>query len=277
MSSLCRSVSFSSRGTSVPRNVTILCLTVCLSAAAGPLRVCSDPNNLPFSNQHQQGFENKIAELIAHDLNEKLEYTWWQQRRNYVRNTLQSRRCDLLIGMPAQSDEVAPTTPYYTSTYAFVYRKDRNLNIRSLDDPALHRLRIGLHVVDDTYTPPAAALARRGIRNFAGYSLFGAAGEPNPPAKILDAVAGNEIDVAIVWGPLAGYFAKKSSVPLAVVPFSQPRDGVVPFRFAMSAAVRKGDSTRREQINAALQRHKREIRDILNAYGVPLVDGGNQQ
>lgn len=260
MSSVCRSA--------------FLFALLAASLLSAPLRVCSDPNNLPFSNRQGQGFENKIAELIARDLHTTVEYTWWQQRRNYVRNTLNARRCDLLMGMPVGSDGVAVTSPYYSSTFVFVTRAARKLNIASLDDPVLRRVRIGLHVVDDTYTPPGAALARRGILKFAGYSLFGDANETNPPAKIIDAVAKGEIDVAIVWGPLGGFFAKRSSVPLKVVPISAARDGVVPLRFKLGAAVRKDDLALRDRISAALDRHKREVRAILGSYGIPLPPGG---
>src|SRR4029453_3969538 len=108
------------------------------------LRVCSDPNNLPFSNDKLEGFENKIAAVIARELNLKVEYTWWAQRRGFVRNTLKSGLCDFIVGIPSSSELALTTSPYYRSTYTFVYRKDRGLNIRSFDDPALRSLRIGV-------------------------------------------------------------------------------------------------------------------------------------
>jgi mxaJ protein len=129
------------------------------------LRVCADPNNLPFSNEQQQGFENKIAQLVAQDLNEKLSYTWWAQHRGFVRNSLNAKRCDVLIGVPTSFERTFSTVPYYRSTYVFVTRRDRHLKIGSFDDPQLKRLKIGVQLIGDdfTNTPPAHALTQRHI------------------------------------------------------------------------------------------------------------------
>src|SRR5690349_16835567 len=116
---------------------------------AGVLRVCADPNNLPLSNQRGEGFENKLAELLAQDLGERVEYTWWAQRRGFFRNTLKAGMCDLVIGVPAGFEMASTTRPYYRSTYVFVSRKDRHLNIASLDDPALRKLKIGVQMIGD--------------------------------------------------------------------------------------------------------------------------------
>src|SRR5436190_18532685 len=183
------------------------------------IRITADPNNLPFSNERREGFENKIAELIARELDANIEYSWRAQRRGFFRETLKENRCDLVLGVPAHFDMALTTTPYYRSSYVFVYRKDRKLNVRSLDDPALHELKVGVQMIgnDGRNTPPAHALANRGIiNNVEGYTVYGDYAEENPPARIIDAVIKGDIDVAIVWGPLAGYFAKKSEVPLEV-------------------------------------------------------------
>ncbi len=243
-----------------------------IPAVAGVLRVCADPNNLPFSNRAREGFENKIAETVGRELNDRVEYTWWPNRRNYPRNTLNAGRCDVIFGLPAGLGAALTTGPYYRSEYVAVYRKDSGLHIRSYDDPALRRVRIGVHLTDFDFTPPGIALVRRGIRNLVPFSLYGANGEPNPPSKIIDAVANRDIDVAFVWGPTAGYFAQRARTPLEVSPLP-PRDGPVPLEFAMVAGVRKGDVKRKQEIDAALERSKNQIAAILRQYGVPASGG----
>src|SRR5215217_8214805 len=180
--------------------------------AANALRVCADPNNLPFSNAKGQGFENRIAELVAREMGRSVKYTWWAQRRGFVRNTLNAGDCDVIIGVPASFDLTAVTNPYYRSSYVFVTRRDRNIHVSSYDDPILRKLRIGVQLVGDdgANTPPVHALGQRGIRgNLKGYLVYGDYREPNPPARIVDAVVKGEVDVAIVWGPLAGFFAAR--------------------------------------------------------------------
>lgn len=250
-----------------------LLLAVSLYAREGSvLRVCADPNNLPYSNDRSEGFENKLAEIIARDLGVKLEYTWWSQRRGFIRNTLGAGRCDALMGVPAALDTVSVTGPYYRSTYVFVTRKDVSPRLESLDDPRLERWRIGMHRVGDDYAPPAVALARRGLAgNISGYSLYGAYGEENPPARLIHAVAAGDVDVAIVWGAFAGYFAPLESTPLTVTPLSPAMYAAVPFTFEMSIAVRKGDETLRRELDGVLNRHCEEIRALLKRYGVPLI------
>ena len=249
-------------------------------AAAGTepaqeLRVCADPNNLPFSNERQEGFENKIAELVAGDLGATLRYTWWAQRRGFIRHTLRARACDVVMGVPNNYDPVLTTKPYYRSTYVFLYPKDRGFTLRSLDDPLLRQLRVGVHVVGDDYAnpPPAHALASRQIiTNVVGYSIYGNYLEDNPPARIVDAVGSGEIDVAIVWGPFAGYFAKRQPVALEIV--SVPPDpGLprLPFAFDIALGVRKEDTALKQELEEVLQRRQVEIRSILEDYGIPLV------
>jgi quinoprotein dehydrogenase-associated probable ABC transporter substrate-binding protein len=239
--------------------------------------VCADPNNLPFSNERQQGFENRIAELVARDLNTRLRYTWWAQRRGFVRNTLNARECDLLIGVPSSFERASTTIPYYRSTYVFVTRRDRHIAVASFDDPLLRRLKIGVQMIGDdfTNTPPAHALSKRHIiQNVHGYSVYGDYRQPNPPARIIDALAKGDIDVAIAWGPLAGYFARKSAVPLDVTPVSPQIDlPFLPFVFDISMGVRRGDNALRDELNTIIARRKGEIDRILDQYGVPRVNG----
>jgi mxaJ protein len=239
------------------------------------LRVCADPNNLPFSNARREGFENRIADLIARDLGSTVEYTWWAQRRGFIRNTLKAGSCDVIMGIPSAMDMVLRTTPYYRSTYVFVTRRDRGLDIRSLDDPALRHLRIGVQLIGDdgTNSPPAHALSRRGIiGNVRGYTVYGDYATDSPPARIIDAVSKGEVDVALAWGPMAGYWARRSAVPLTLVPVSPQIDlPFLPFVFDISIGVRRGDSTFRATIDSVLERRGAEIDRILKEYGVPRV------
>lgn len=239
------------------------------------LRVTADPNNLPFSNQRREGFENKIAELIASELDVNLDYSWRAQRRGFFRETLKENRADLVLGVPAHFEMALTTMPYYRSSYVFVYRKDRGLDLHSLDDPALRKLKIGVQLIgsDGVNTPPAHALANRGIiDNVFGYTVYGDYSQDNPPARIVEAVAKGEIDVAIVWGPVGGYFAGKQKVPLVVAPVSPAADPHLPFTFSIAIGVRKEDKDLRNEINEILARKKPQIEAILDQYGVPRVE-----
>jgi mxaJ protein len=255
-------------------------LAACTSAAAEPplLRVCADPNNLPFSNDKGEGFENQIAKLIASDMGAQLQYTWMPQRRGFIRNTLKARSCDLVIGVPAGYELVQPTKPYYRSTYVFVARADRHLDLTSLDDPRLAQLKIGVQITGDDYdNPPAVqALAKRGLYDHVvGYSIYGDYSKPNPAGEIMDGVARGDVDVAIVWGPLAGYAAKHSSVPLelhAVTPAVDPPAGR--FTFAIAMGVRKKDRELQGKIEQVIARQHDAIAKILDSYGVPQLPVG---
>lgn len=245
----------------------------------GVLRVCADPNNLPFSNQRLEGFENKIADLLAQDLGERVEYTWWAQRRGFFRNTLKAGMCDVVIGVPSGFEMALTTKPYYRSTYVFLSRKDRHVDVRSFDDPALKKLRIGVQIIgdDQSNAPPAHALTRRNIvDNVKGFTLYGDYSQPDPPARIVDAVEKGDIDLAIVWGPLAGYFAKQSRVAMEVVPVSPQIDQpFLPFVFDISMGVRRGDQELRDQLDQFLEKRRPEIEQILKDYRVPAVGGAS--
>jgi mxaJ protein len=248
-------------------------------AAAEPnaeLRICADPNNLPFSNSAEAGFENKLAAMVAENLGRQVSYTWWAQRRGFIRNTLKAGKCDVVMGVPSHYDLVETTKPYYRSTYVFVTRQDQHLDLASLTDPRLHQLTIGVHLIGDdgNNPPPAQALGQQGIvDNVRGYSIYGDYRQADPPARLIEAVEHGDIDVAAAWGPLGGYFAKHSAVPLTVTPV---RDGeqFAPqqFQFAISIGVRKGDHALRDQLNAFIDGHRSEIASLLRSYGVPLVE-----
>jgi mxaJ protein len=244
-------------------------------AYARELRVCADPNNLPFSNSAGQGFENRIAEIVAADLGAKLTYTWWAQRRGFVRNTLKAGLCDLVPGTPANLEMLRTTTPYYRSSYVFISRQD-GPDVSSFNDPRLRELRIGVQLIGDdgANSPPVQALGRRGIvGHLVGYPVYGDYSAPNPPARIVEAVASGEIDLAVVWGPLAGYFAQKQKVPLRITPVAPRIDGPqLPMIYDISMGVRREDDALRGDVNNALARHKAEIDALLAQYGVPRLD-----
>jgi mxaJ protein len=240
------------------------------------LRVCADPNNLPYSNWREEGFENRLAVMAARDLGRSVQYDWSAQRRGYLRNTLNADACDVLMGVPTRLARVATTRPYYRSTYVFVERHARRLGISSLDDPRLRQLKIGVQLIGDDFrnSPPAHALSRRGIvRNVVGYTVYGDYRRPTPPADIVRAVARGTVDAALVWGPLAGYFAKNEATPLDVMPVSPRSDGpALPFVFDISIGVRHGDEALRQRLDAFVARHQQEITALLGEYGVPVVN-----
>jgi mxaJ protein len=248
---------------------------VAASPAAHELVVCADPNNLPFSNKSGAGFENKIAEVVAKSLDAKIRYVWWAQRRGYARTTLNEEKCDLWPGVAAGIETVATTKPYYRSSYVFVSRADKALQGLTLDDPRLKTLSIGVQMIgaDAMNTPPAHALARRGfVDNVRGYMLYGDYAHPNPPADIVLAVARGDVDVALVWGPLAGFFASASKVPLRIQPVTPSPDGALwPMTFAISMGVRRGNSALLDQVEDALSQQRVAIDEILRAYHVPRV------
>jgi mxaJ protein len=248
------------------------------AAHARELRICNDPNNLPFSNSRLEGFENKIVEVIGRHLHANVQYTWWAERRGFIRNTMQAGLCDLIPGTVSGIGAVRTTVPYYRSTYVFVTRSEAGV-IASLDDPLLRQLRIGVHLIgDDGFNvPPAHALARRGITdNVRGFSIYGDYRQDNPPARLIEAVGTGEIDVAIAWGPLAGYFAARRHPALRVTAVQPIRDEGFPMTFPIAMAVPREDVSLRREIEGAIANHRTEIDAILAEYDVPRVDAFSQ-
>jgi mxaJ protein len=240
------------------------------------LRVCADPYDMPFSNDKEEGFENKIAHVVARDLNAAVVNFWWPQRRGFLRNTILAGFCDVMIEAPMGFDPVALTKPYYRSTYYFVYRADRGLAIKSLDDTVLKHLKIGVNLIgyDYTNTPPAHALGPRGIVGLVGVGNFL---NPDPkadhPQDIIDAIVKDSIDVAIMWGPKAGYWVKRAAVPLTMValPDSDPVSGM-PFAWSMAMGVRHRDKELLATLDSVLDRRHAEIVGVLQEFNVPLLE-----
>jgi mxaJ protein len=252
----------------------VVALMASAPRAPAELRVCVDPYDLPFSNDKEEGFENKIAHVIAQDLNAHVINYWWPARRGVLRSSILAGRCDVMMQAPVGLDPVATTKPYYRSTYYFVYRSDRNLQVHSLDDTILKHLRIGVNIIgyDYTNTPPAHALGARGIVGLVGFGNFL---NPDPkadhPQDIFDALAKDSIDIAIAWGPLAGYWVKHEPVPLTMtaLPDSDALSGM-PFAFDMAMGVRHRDKELRAQLDSAITRRHDAIIRILQDYNVPL-------
>lgn len=252
------------------------------TAAAKPeLRVCADPANLPYSDQKQEGFENKIANLLAADLHEELRYTWDPQRKTFFRRTLLAGKCDVVISVPAILPVVATTKPYFTSSYVIVQRSDDTHRVTALDNPYLRDAKIGIQSVglEGINTPPAMALGRRNlVQHMSAYPMWADDKVQNPQGKIIDAVANGNIDVAFVWGPFAGYFAKPYGSKLHLQALTG--DSKVPdiaFTYAMAVGVRKADVALRDRLQGALDRHAPEIAAILKDYNVPLTPVSAQQ
>jgi mxaJ protein len=260
---------------------TRISFTVCLVAlvlaaaahAGGTLRVCANPNNLPFSNAKGEGFENRLAELIAHELGEKVAYTWTNEHEHFVRKTIGAGKCDVLMGVPAGFGDVDATNPYYTSGYVFVWRTDRRLNVSSMRDPRLRTLKIGVHLIGDGNTPPMEALARQGItQNITGYMIYRDT-QIKGHSRLIDDVTNGKIDVAAAWGPLGGYYAKSAAASLTVSLITNTA-GFMPvvFQYPMALGVRKGDAALKSRLNRIIERERPAIRNLLRSYGVPIIE-----
>jgi mxaJ protein len=245
-------------------------LSVSTAALAPTLVVCADPNNLPFSDARGEGFENKLVGILARDLGVRVEWVWWAQRRGFARHTVGEARCDIWPGVAQGIETMSTSRPYYRSSYVFVTRAARGLQGLSLDDPRLKRLVIGVELVgyDAINTPPALALAERGLtQNIRGFMVFGDYRRHAPTAAIVEAVAKGTIDVAIVWGPVAGFFAQRTAAPLRLE--SVPDDRQWKMEYEISVGIRRGARGLKERIDAALAAEQPAIDALLSEYRVP--------
>ena len=241
------------------------------TAAERVLRVCAEPDNLPLSSARENGFENRIARLLADEIGAKLVYAWEPQRRAFVRKTIGADVCDVWMGVPAGFERLATTRPYYRSTYVFLNRLDAREPLRSFADSRLPTLRIGVQLIGDDLaaTPPALGLARAGaVDGVVGYPVYG---DGPAVARISADLAAGKLDAALVWGPQAGYFTDQAAVPLMVTPARAPQGFDIPFEFAIAIGVRKGDAELRRDLDAALERRAHDVAAVLDAYHVPRV------
>jgi len=236
------------------------------------LRVCADPRDLPFSNEAGEGFENKIAELLAQKLGKTLAYEFYPGATGFVRNTLNAHRCDVIMGMPQGDDIVQGTNPYYRTTYSLVSRQGSGLeNVDSLEDPLLQNKRIGIVAG----TPPATNLAVNGLLgNIKSYPLVVDTRVDAPTSTMMGDLEGDRIDVAILWGPIAGYLAKNAKIPVKVTPLVKETSGQrMIYRIGMG--VRHSDQEWKRLLNKLIAENQAEITHILTTYGVPLLDENN--
>jgi quinoprotein dehydrogenase-associated probable ABC transporter substrate-binding protein len=237
------------------------------------LRVCADPRNLPFSNEQDEGFENKIAELLAVKLDKKLAYVWYPQATGFVRNTLGAHRCDLIPGFPQGDELVQSTNPYYRTAYALVIRPGTGLDdLDALTDPRLKAKRIGIVAG----TPPATYLAVNGLMPKAKpYPLVVDTRVDSSAQAMMRDLAGGEIDVGVLWGPLAGYYAKQANPPMRVVLLLKETGGP-PLAFRIAMGVRAADQNWKRQLNKLIAENQTEINRLLLDFGVPLLDERNR-
>lgn len=240
-------------------------------AGSPALRVCADPDNLPYSHRDGSGFENRLAQWLAEELHRPLQVAWLPLQRGFVRKTLGEGRCDVLLGVPAGLERVATTRPYYRSGYVFLSRPLAGQPLRGFDDARLKALRIGVQLPGDgAATPPGQVLAQRGaVERVRGFEPLG---EQPSAQRAVQALAAGEIDAAVLWGPPAAFYARRAGVPLVLTPVRGTVAGAVsPFVFDIALALRPGDTELRAALEAALQRLQPRIEGLLAQYGVPLL------
>lgn len=229
-------------------------------------KVCADPDNMPYSNSKQEGFEDKIAAVLAQELGKKLSFQYAYYRQGFLRNTLNANRCDYVMSTTSDNDSMRTSVPYYRSGFVFVYRKSSGYNITDWDAPDLRKGIIGIV----GQSPPTRPLADHNLmENARPYRLQR---DLNfPPSQLIDDLVKGDIDVAIVWGPIAGYFAKQAAIPLVVVPIPEYEDKNVKGKenWNISIGVRNKDKARAEELNKAIGNRQADIDKILDQYGVP--------
>ena len=232
------------------------------------LRVCADPNDLPFSDEKKEGFENKIAELIGAALGITAEYTWFPQIIGFARNTLQAYRCDLVMGTVAGDEIMQTTNPYYFTTYVMVYRSDKGVAINSMQDPRLARLRLGVV----SATPPSDLLVRHDLMAHAKpYPLTVDTRVESPTHRMVQDIVDGTIDIGFLWGPIAGYYQKHEKLPLTQVPLAD-EPGAARMKYHIAMGVRANEPEWRRKINTVILKQQPQITAILRDYGVPLLN-----
>jgi mxaJ protein len=238
----------------------------------GILRVCADPDNLPSSDSTGAGLENKLAELMARTWNSKLQYVWWAAPRGMMR-MLNGFYCDVYLQMPVLSDMAGVTRPYYRTSYVMVQRKDAPHRVTGLEDAALKTMKIGVHLyaADGENSPPAMALSSHGVvGNLVGFSTTYTGGM-NHPEDIVRAVVDGTVDVAFVWGPIAGYYARQIGADLQLTPIESDSVSGIPFSYSMGMATRRRERQFKDSLEKFITSKAPEIRSLLQEYGIPLL------
>jgi len=236
-------------------------------------RACADPRNLPFSNEAGEGFENKIAELLAKKLGKSIAYAFYPGATGFIRNTLNAHRCDVVLGIPLGDEMVQPTNPYYRTAYVAAYRKGGPLDgLDRLSDPRLKTAKIGVIAG----TPPASYLASLGLLpHIKSYALVVDTRFDSATAQMMQDLDKGDIDIALIWGPLGGYYAMQARAPTAIVPLLKEQGGPkLVYRIAMG--VRHSDQNWKRALNKAISGNQAEIDEILRSFGVPLLDENDQ-
>jgi mxaJ protein len=255
------------------------------AADPAPLTACAAADNMPFSNDKQQGFENKIGALIAGQLGRPISFAWMQERPDTIRTALDSGRCDFVLGVPSQFAGVETTGPYYWSSYVLVSRADRHLDVSSLKDHRVRSLKIGVASLRDNplYSPPAQVLADAGMqKNLVAFPIEDSAPTASLAARVIEAVVNGDIDAAALWGPLAGWFVHQAPATLAMVPigdtdqFSSRKAHLrlIGLQYEIAMGVRAGNETLRQQLDDAIAQRRTDITALLKSYGVPVIEPG---
>ncbi|MBV8747085.1 MAG: substrate-binding domain-containing protein [Xanthobacteraceae bacterium] len=236
-------------------------------------RVCADPRNLPFSMENGSGFENKLAELFAKQLNKSVAYSWYPGSTGFVRNTLSAYKCDVIMGIPQGDDLVQVTNPYYRTIYALVFKPGTGLDgVDTLADARLKDKRIGIVAG----TPPATNMAVNGLMSKAKpYPLVIDTRFDSSAAAMMQDLAKGDIDAAVLWGPMAGYYAKEAGMPLTLVPLTKEKGGP-PLAYRISMGVRFSDQDWKRELNRLIHDDQPEINKLLLSYGVPLLGDQDQ-
>lgn len=247
----------------------LLLMTLCAVSSASTLRICADPDNLPFSNRAGAGFDNRIAVMIAQELHRKPLLIWVRPRRGFLREQFDKNACDVLPGVPIGMRGVSVSVPYYTSSYAFVTLARKKMQIASFTDEQLNGQRIGLQILEEDLSPPSLPLIRAGYAaQIVGFDSFG-----SQEGDVVKAVADRRVGVAVVWGPVAGYFARRSAVPLTVTPVpASYKFAGVPFTYGIGLGVHKQDYALLQQVNDAIRKLQPKIDHVLAGFGVPTMD-----
>lgn len=274
------------------RRIILTSLAACLGASLGisstwaadgntadlvnrkALRVCSTPSNLPYANEKGEGYENKIAEIVASELKLPVEYTWFPQGLGFIRKTLGAKKCDLVIGT-AQADEFTQNTnPYYRTTYALIYKKGSDLEgLTSLFDPRLKDKRVGIQAG----VPAADYVAKAGLMVKARpYRLMVDTRYDNPMQEMIKDLRAGETDLVVLWGPYAGYFTKDVKDSVTVVPMLEEQAGLPKLEYRITMGVRIGDQAWKRQINEIIAKRQGDIDKVLLDFGVPIIDEDNK-